>query len=607
MALVCHHCGIKFPSKTKLFKHLRSDQKCNAQTELALDAIEKKVCVIYGYMNSDPDFAEAVLRQAIEPELSTFRGNKLYSRASKCLQSDRFNQPCPAAYDVLTYRKVVPPNSPETPFDINGISLPEDARIFASCYCPNHFDADKGIMQRTYVYLVPFSSILPTRIPITTKKELSDMISGLGPNGDLSDVKPLARFRPFYKKLKSLIRKFQGYNRFHNYSPKLSACMDQSEMEIKKIRAKKSLIGNKEFVEISFIGRKFLVDQINRIVGVIIAICREILPDEFAEFSLQDTHMCPVPAAPSSLLFMNNVQYWKEFHSVTLFCSKPKSREISDFGDFIRHDLATMHSGEIQSWAENDLPHFCEEICLPYFREASVQQDLSLIKLTPGEEVRIGERTGIVQRYIHKTQRWRVKFSDGTIGKFSSDRFSSKPTPECYESVLKGLKELSESGQWPETSSGRKKVIEESSQVNGGSFSMGFFPLVPPRNDFLELMKIIFELELKIAPHRPPSSTVAINRRAQFKPHYDKGDGNGQTQSLIVGLGNYAGGELVVEGEVCDIQYKPLEFNGCTQRHWTKPFEGDRFSLVFFTPVGCEGQSGLEFASTALRERKSES
>ena len=39
-----------------------------------------------------------------------------------------------------------------------------------------------------------------------------------------------------------------------------------------------------------------------------------------------------------------------------------------------------------------------------------------------------------------------------------------------------------------ETSSGRKKVIEESSQVNGGSFSMGFFPLVPPRNDFLELM-----------------------------------------------------------------------------------------------------------------------
>ena len=64
-------------------------------------------------------------------------------------------------------------------------------------------------------------------------------------------------------------------------------------------------------------------------------------------------------------------------------------------------------------------------------------------------EVRIGERAAVIQRYIHKTQRWRVKFSDGTVGKFSSDAFGSKPTPECYQSVLKGLTELSESGQWP--------------------------------------------------------------------------------------------------------------------------------------------------------------
>ena len=34
------------------------------------------------------------------------------------------------------------------------------------------------------------------------------------------------------------------------------------------------------------------------------------------------------------------------------------------------------------------------------------------------------------------------------------------------------------------------------------------------------------------------------------------------------------------------VRYHPLEFNGWTQRHWTKPFEGERFSLVWFTPAG---------------------
>lgn len=77
---------------------------------------------------------------------------------------------------------------------------------------------------------------------------------------------------------------------------------------------------------------------------------------------------------------------------------------------------------------------------------------------------------------------------------------------------------------------------------------------------------------------------VAINRRASFKPHTDAGAGLGQSTSLIVGLGDYVGGELAVEGEPIDIRYKPHSFNGWSQRHWTLPFEGERFSLVYFTP-----------------------
>jgi hypothetical protein len=67
---------------------------------------------------------------------------------------------------------------------------------------------------------------------------------------------------------------------------------------------------------------------------------------------------------------------------------------------------------------------------------------------------------------------------------------------------------------------------------------------------------------------------------------------------LIVGFGTYSGGELMVEGEKHDIRYRAIEFNGWTERHWTMPFSGERYSLVWFTPKGCEGMRGINLELT---------
>ena len=92
------------------------------------------------------------------------------------------------------------------------------------------------------------------------------------------------------------------------------------------------------------------------------------------------------------------------------------------------------------------------------------------------------------------------------------------------------------------------------------------------------------------------STAPRRSSNARFRPHRDSGAGAGQGVSLIVGLGDYAGGELFVEGEPIDIRYAPARFNGWKQRHWTNAFEGERFSLVWFTPLGCEFGSGLALA-----------
>mmetsp|Transcript_19363 Transcript_19363/g.28022 ORF Transcript_19363/g.28022 Transcript_19363/m.28022 type:complete len:316 (-) Transcript_19363:203-1150(-) len=221
--------------------------------------------------------------------------------------------------------------------------------------------------------------------------------------------------------------------------------------------------------------------------------------------------------------------------------------------------------------------------------------------------------------------------------------------PHLFQKVLKYLREADSSGLWPTTTPKRQLVMvstkEEdatgtqndnngsdtivSPKINtslsaahmraksnkeirssayafvegqggaSGSFSIGAMPKKqseqPKGNTlFPELMKAAFELEIALCPEREPSSTIAVNRNAQFRPHTDSGAGAGQSTSLIVGLGTYTGGELMVEGEKKDIRYKAIEFNGWKQRHWTLPFHGERFSLVWFTPKGCEGVRGID-------------
>ena len=41
-------------------------------------------------------------------------------------------------------------------------------------------------------------------------------------------------------------------------------------------------------------------------------------------------------------------------------------------------------------------------------------------------------------------------------------------------------------------------------------------------------------------------------------------------------------------GKAHDIRYKGLEFDGWRELHWTRPFRGERYSLVWYTPQGLE-------------------
>lgn len=76
---------------------------------------------------------------------------------------------------------------------------------------------------------------------------------------------------------------------------------------------------------------------------------------------------------------------------------------------------------------------------------------------------------------------------------------------------------------------------------------------------------------------------IVINKNFEIMPHKDASNVG---VSYIIGLGEYTGGELVVDyedhKEYHDIRHKFYTFDGSKYLHWVEPFKGERFTLVFY-------------------------
>ena len=93
-------------------------------------------------------------------------------------------------------------------------------------------------------------------------------------------------------------------------------------------------------------------------------------------------------------------------------------------------------------------------------------------------------------------------------------------------------------------------------------------------------LKTIFQQLVNL--HCPEPFTVdqvQINRNWQSPPHRDAGN---LGESWIIGLGDYEGGRLFVEGVPYDIKNRIIEFDGKRDEHWTEFFTGCRYSVVIY-------------------------
>jgi hypothetical protein len=80
---------------------------------------------------------------------------------------------------------------------------------------------------------------------------------------------------------------------------------------------------------------------------------------------------------------------------------------------------------------------------------------------------------------------------------------------------------------------------------------------------------------------------ITVNRNLRCKKHTDGGNAG---PSYIAAFGSFRGGQLSIEPpgggkpEIrLDLKSNFVKFNGKTQPHETMPFEGERFTLVYYT------------------------
>ncbi|KAG7365188.1 hypothetical protein IV203_038391 [Nitzschia inconspicua] len=442
--------------------------------------------------------------------------------------------------------------------------------------------------------------------------------------------------------------------RFHNFTEKVMAHEFLAYRRLDRMYHRATLELPKDsdsrhkYVILSLSADIFLTGQVQRMVGVFLALMNRVIDADFIDCVFDDEypHLIATPPAPPLGVIAADAHYVNMEGKTKRILSPRMSNEynegfnqkstllrVKDWQETIYDHIAKEWEAEgrdpqngrliaEQTWTETVLKPWAEKARLQlndyrrWKQSQLVETDGNVSQPLPDDPTKLNPRDGIVPD---------IKSVDPSV-------------PEAYEKVLRCLREVDASGKWPTTTPKRQLVMVSTGEGEGdyrsplkadtlsvallkarintverssaysfvegqggasGSFSVGYMPggvnKTPKANSlFPELVQAAFELERVLCPDREPSSTIAINRNAQFRPHTDSGAGAGQSTSLIVGLGTYTGGELMVEGVQYDIRYKAIEFNGWKQRHWTMPFCGERYSLVWFTPKGCEGRRGID-------------
>lgn len=213
--------------------------------------------------------------------------------------------------------------------------LPSDIKIFRVIEVSKSFDSKDTNNNREYHYILP-SFMLEPKILSDTNNIRTSIDKFIG-NYDFK-ISP-----EYHEKIQSVCKFFRGSKKYHNYTKKLSFQDPSSVRHIYEFSCDE-LINFENFQAIKFkiVGQSFLYNQIRKMIGSVIEVCRSVKDSTFLENSILANKL-DIPKAPAEGLYLHRIDYSKyNDRKLTkknpIFITESDDKQMEDFRlELIKH------------------------------------------------------------------------------------------------------------------------------------------------------------------------------------------------------------------------------------------------------------------------------
>lgn len=188
-----------------------------------------------------------------------------------------------AARNIVTARLFL--DVAEKPDFIQNVNdkLSPDVRLVAIQRVDAYFHPKNHCRRRTYLYA------MPTWILSSEKRDFS--------KDDLD-------------RLNRILSKYVGTHAFHNFTVKVKPTDQQAIRVMFKLEASEPvMISGKEYVIITVYGASFMLHQIRRMMGLVIAVMRGKCDEGIMEIAMDKKYFVKVPEAPGHCLVLDSMEF----------------------------------------------------------------------------------------------------------------------------------------------------------------------------------------------------------------------------------------------------------------------------------------------------------
>jgi tRNA pseudouridine38-40 synthase len=219
-------------------------------------------------------------------------------------------------------------------------ALPQDIKIFKVIEVSNTFDSKSDNNNREYHYILPSFMLQPknsesTQTASSTDNSIGDYTFKITPE--------------FLEKVANICKVFKGTKKYHNYTKKLFFSDASCSRHIYEFSCELLEYENFQAVKFKIIGQSFLYNQIRKMVGCIIDVCRENRDNEYLDNSFLSNKV-DIPKAPAEGLYLRKIDYSryndrKSTKKSPIFTTETDEKEMEDFAKEL---VNRIHDSEVK-------------------------------------------------------------------------------------------------------------------------------------------------------------------------------------------------------------------------------------------------------------------